>query len=406
MTTGLGNESNGDDPANFILNRELNEVYLLLDHVSADPATNINQLEQRFKRPAGLAEDWLEQVCEIRWPPTDRTPAAQAKDAALLIRAKDYLNMLAKPASGQTIAFTVMVAQPGNPKDNDKTPSRGSLARKAYPDLEERATYFHDIMRRIVWVPIGLLILTCLISWYVAVGNAALADRETAQEALAASGKRVSDAQAALNVAPIGGTAATEVKVQKVATSAGAIYRSNLCRVLAVKKLYPSAELMDGCTEVADARNKLERVRLGLDHWAAPFGADNSSAAWLINLLGGAVLPVLYGFLGAAAAVVRRLSGAIKDSTLSPRALQLSLQQLVLGAVIGACISLFIVAPDVDSGEKATLLGPVALSGSAISFVAGFGVDAVFQAMEALISRIFNITPAGRGAKAEDSTAA
>ncbi|HEX8448804.1 MAG TPA: hypothetical protein VF652_04370, partial [Allosphingosinicella sp.] len=33
-------------------------------------------------------------------------------------------------------------------------------------------------------------------------------------------------------------------------------------------------------------------------------------------------------------------------------------------------------------------------SSSAISFVAGFGVEAVFQALEALISRIFNIAPA------------
>ena len=93
----------------------------------------------------------------------------------------------------------------------------------------------------------------------------------------------------------------------------------------------------------------------------------------------------------ACAAIIRSLSRKIRASLLSPRDLHLSFQQLALGAVVGACIGLFVAAPGSDaSGES--LLGPVALSASAISFVAGFGVEAVFQALEALITRIFNIT--------------
>lgn len=68
----------------------------------------------------------------------------------------------------------------------------------------------------------------------------------------------------------------------------------------------------------------------------------------------------------------------------------MSLQQLALGAVVGACIGLFIAAPGADATGEG-LLGPVTLSASAISFVAGFGVDAVFQGLEALIGRIFNL---------------
>jgi hypothetical protein len=132
-------------------------------------------------------------------------------------------------------------------------------------------------------------------------------------------------------------------------------------------------------------------VRSGLDAWA-PFTPE--TAAWWANLLGSGVLPVLYGFLGAIASVVRTLSRKIKASLLSPRDIQLTFQQLALGAVVGACISLFIAAPSGGNSDTA-LLGPVALSSSAVSFVAGFGVDSVFQALEALISRIFNIAPAG-----------
>jgi hypothetical protein len=121
-----------------------------------------------------------------------------------------------------------------------------------------------------------------------------------------------------------------------------------------------------------------------------------SRAAALANIMGSAVLPFFYGLLGAGAAIIRSLSRKIRASLLSPRDLHLSVQQLALGAVIGACIGLFVVAPDGDATGEG-LLGPVALSGSAISFVAGFGVEAVFQALEALITRIFNLahTPTG-----------
>jgi hypothetical protein len=114
-------------------------------------------------------------------------------------------------------------------------------------------------------------------------------------------------------------------------------------------------------------------------------------AASVVNILGTAVLPVLYGILGAGAAVLRSISRKIKSSQLAPRDLHLSLQQLALGAVMGACISLFIAQPSNASQTTPGLIGAVALSGSALSFVAGFGVESVFAALEAFIARIFFI---------------
>jgi hypothetical protein len=58
----------------------------------------------------------------------------------------------------------------------------------------------------------------------------------------------------------------------------------------------------------------------------------------ILNVLGGAVLPTLYGLLGAGAAVVRTMSARIRESLLSPRHLQLTFVQLTLGALIGGCI--------------------------------------------------------------------
>ena len=82
-------------------------------------------------------------------------------------------------------------------------------------------------------------------------------------------------------------------------------------------------------------------------------------------MLGGAILPVCYGILGAAAAVLRLLSRRMRLSLLTPRDLSLSIQQLALGAVIGACIGLFVASPGSGSTTSG-LLGPVSLSGSGL----------------------------------------
>jgi hypothetical protein len=161
---------------------------------------------------------------------------------------------------------------------------------------------------------------------------------------------------------------------------------------------YENVAQMQACEDKARSQSRVDQVKQTLAAWLFRRGGDDvdvTFAAAFTNIMGTAVLPFLYGFLGAGAAVVRSLSRKIKRSLLSPRDIQLSIQQLALGAVVGACIGLFIAQPDTGGPADAGLLGPVALSGSAISFVAGFGVEAVFQALEALIARIFNITTPG-----------
>ena len=428
--------SGEEDPTAFILDRTRSEVHLLLDNISANPDVTLAKLTERLERPKDLPEDWITQVCEITWPPKDATPDPDqlAKDAALLIRSRDYLNGLAKPASGQTIAFTLMVTQEENARARRRrlktdgvppTPSRSSLACDAYPDLVNRARHFREMMTRVVWTAVIALVVTLLISWYLAIGNAALADFGTARAALTKAEGRVSEAQGAYFSGQTPGEAnrqppkpdvpqqpapppqpqapppqtqqAQQTQQQPAGPTAAvpaapATYYIAPCIDLIIGKTYPSAALREACSARDEQLRIYESTRTGLTQWV--LGSSPEAAAWWANLLGTAILPVLYGFLGAIASVVRTWSRKIKASLLGPRDLQLSLQQLALGALIGACISLFIAAPAAGDADSA-LLGPVALSSAAISFIAGFGVDQVFQTIEALISRIFNIAPAG-----------
>jgi hypothetical protein len=460
-TPPRGRRRGSRDPKVFVLDRELSEVHLLLDNVSANPATS---LAERIAAADGLEDvlpdDWIEQVCRISWPP-DGTEEDKAEDAALLIKAKDRLNRLSYPASGSTIAFTLLVTQhesesrpwlrlgDGGAADGEsRSPTRNSLAQTAYPDLMPKAIRFRKAMRTISIGLVVALFVTCLLSWYVAYGNAALAELATARSALDDVDKRVNDAEAAednqdagaVAMAAATGAPKSDVAVEGEATKAAA---SDRFIPYCDRPTYTSAAQSQACAARKEAQGNLERVQRRLAGWicvvswdclkdvpgaagpipagagaagspALPAGAKEtaegsrvaahnaelianapSRAAALANIMGTAVLPFLYGLLGAGASIIRSLSRKIRASLLSPRDLHLSFQQLALGAVVGACIGLFIAAP--GGGEGESLLGPVALSASAISFVAGFGVDSVFEALETLIKRIFNVAQPATG---------
>ena len=124
------------------------------------------------------------------------------------------------------------------------------------------------------------------------------------------------------------------------------------------------------------------------------FSGDVDEEQWvaaLFQVLGGVILPIFYGMLGAGAAVVRTISAKIRDSVLAPRDRMLAIIQLLLGAVIGGCIGLFITPPGAGTNAQPGLLGAVQLSASALCFVAGFGVESVFAALESMIRRVFNV---------------
>lgn len=394
------------DPVIFVLRRELSEVHLLLDNISSSadkslPITTAPGLE-------GLDADWLLKICQIEWPPEDSAPQA-AEEAELLIRVKDHLNALAKPASGLTIAFTLMVTQETIARvptldDNAGAPSRGSLACSAYPDLVGKARGFRGGVSAIRGFLLVWLIFTCVVSWYITFGNAALAQRASAQAAYELADKGVQDlSQPAVATT----TTAAGSKTPPAAPAPGAVTAAKPAVVFAECQSDPPiplvqwpATLRQACLRRTIAADALSEADTQVAHWTfnghkAAGPGHSAYALALAGILGTAILPVLYGILGAGAATLRALSRKMKLSLLTPRDLNLSLQQLALGAVMGACIGIFIAQPSSGSATAATVIGPVALSASALSFLAGFGVDAVFATLETVIARIFNQQPAG-----------
>ena len=407
---------------NPIVSQELLEVRLLLDYLSGDPAHTLPDPDSATA--AGLDKDWIEQVCRMTWPPSG-SACSQADQEALLVRVKDYLNRRAYPASGFSVAFTLLVTQENDAPEvasahlsrtggvAGQSESRGSLAQKAYPGLVGKARTFRRGISAIAVFVLFCLAVTCLMSWEIALGNSLLTQFSTAQAAVNAARGRVDDLQKhmpAPNVAATPGPAADGPPATAIIATtemAPCPVRNEIPGMVAKETLDKSADWTPECRELASSQLALAGAGNNLRGWMdfpwkswLQAGVDRNDGAFqqayitksVVDLCGSAILPVFYGILGAAAAVLRLMSRRIRQSLLTPRDLMLSVQQLALGAVVGACIGLFVTAPVPGSPEQTQLIGPVGLSSSALSFIAGFGVDAVFATLEALIARIFNLS--------------
>jgi hypothetical protein len=470
----------------FIFLRELSEVYLLLDHISGQWDKKLTGTDTNGFADAVLGPNWLEKVCEIGWPPTG-SEGQKAQQAATLLRVKDRLNSAAKPASGATIAFTLLVSGEDNadqairsrrpwygifrkllrvPYDNksrtrpdppppidgggnergsgnekgsgngggpppqsasggwgNRAPSRTSLARLAYPGLIITANRFKWQIRIIIALLLFWLICTCTLSWNVGAGHA-ISLQFGALELQHA--QILKDIDKAESDSAKNGTASPQT--DPPAATIGATLLKNCGWPRSVNPPFTSD---DGgidklptneihlCDEIARYRRDYAATRENLADWlgvwgwlkklsywfcggrclaitdgtrAFPENATNEQWAGILpEVLASAVLPLCYGFLGAGAAVVRSLWAKMRDSLLSPRDLTLALGQLALGAVIGASIGLFVTPPGTPSQAASGITGSVVLTASALSFIAGFGVEGVFVALESLIRRVFNL---------------
>ncbi len=396
--------SPGGDPTIFVLQRELCEVHLLLDNISSNAEKTLSLGGEDAKK---LGNDWLMRICQIDWPP-DGSVRDRAVEADLLIRVKDYLNNMAKPASGLTIAFTHLVTKEAGtlPDCGDSGhvkgdgPSRVSLAAGAYPDLVGKAKTFRKWVQWISLFLLAWLIITCFASWYVAYGNSVLTQRKAAQAELLAAKKLVEDRLGSGQSSGSAGVGSTSSDGRGGRLGQGSQeITPRDCQEASTPKFASRLTALQraACSDMSDAKSALESADRQVGIWLilrkGPAGAETSSRVGiLVAIWATAVLPVFYGILGAGAAILRNLSRKMRSSLLAPRDLNLALQQLALGAVTGACIGIFVAQPSTEgASEVAGVLGPAGLSASAISFLAGFGVDAVFGTLEAIITRVFSL---------------
>ena len=464
--------------------RDLDDIYLMLDHLSGRADKNVSALtvevdsagDDPAKPPSvptvlpGTSvtrKNLIQSVCAIEgWPP-EREAKYTAIAATTLFKARDILNEIAWPASGMTIAYTIMVTdlsnavrspsgqrtrggrqpaptdnsgiEPGQPgvgpspvvdgtTDDEEDAARTSLAISAYPHLLRPARKLRKWIVGYIFMLIGVLAVTAVLSWNVAAGKLVIERlnelklRETMESArvVSAEGEPGAIVQAVStstdDVPDAGyvfdtlcGTDGTALPpntgAAAVPSSASSVRLNSLCgKGLAIldQRFAADASLrqwfgpwkrITSWGEGLDAEKIAQPDKPINNRTRIRNAALMEQQAGDVNsVLASYVLPILYGLLGATTAVIRNLNGKMRESTLAPRDLRVSQVQLALGIIVGACIGLFLSptgTPDVRLPNVTLAGNGVSLTASALSFIAGFGVEAVFKWLEVIINIAF-----------------
>jgi hypothetical protein len=301
-----------------------------------------------------------------------------------------------------------------------RPPTRMSLARTAFPGLIGPAARFRQASYRIRLRLIRVLLFTCLLSWNIAAGNVVLTHLDTLRSQQAELARKIAAAEMRPNVQLLArqDKAAQDMDMPPVRFCDPA--RKDL------PEPYRTVEEYQLCADKIRQESELALTRQNLSAWLAPWKMlyrwvtaglpdrepmpdtageryvawpyvdDEEQARILALVVGGTVLPVCYGFLGASVAIVRSLWAKLRENTLMHRDLVLATGELVLGATIGACIGLFVNPSGMSASAQGGMVSGWTLGSSALSFIAGFGVEGVFLTMEAFVRRVFGASDPAR----------
>ena len=398
------------------LNRDVKEVFLLIDHISGRSEKSLKDLETTgIELPFSIGEpvpppasdrasvsDVLHRLCQIGYPPhPDST--TKAHKAAFVLLLKDRLNALASPALGITIAYTTMfvsmtngcsMRQRARYRLTDPRHSiRGDLARDAYPLLEPHARCFASFFRVLPWLMAAVLVLTASAYWDVGFGRTIVQRIEQIDKQR--SELWHPDRQS--GAVPVPTRAACE------ADSGLTDDLRRLCIRLRVlnNQLDDSRKDLSNFALAASGQQPtswfwwtlgwFRPVHYGFSFMGqSPTGErPEASVAWILSLFSTYVLPAMFGFLGTLSAMMRAIQAKVRDSVLGPRDLPLSVLGLFIGPMAGLAVGLFYTPTGDTTTNASGLAGTVSLSAAGLGFLAGYGADAFFKFLDALLTRVF-----------------
>lgn len=306
-----------------------------------------------------------------------------ADDVAFLVSARDLLNLRAAPATGSSIVFTLLVISKIYPR-RDKQRSVEDRSHFIYENeyLELAASQLAHFVRWALRAMVILLVCTVALSAYVAWGKLLLDTRDAVLHDWGANESvfAVQMAQGAANPAK---------KREAIDAACDADDRTFI--------------IDQACRQHDELNKRKESIVKHLQSWDS-WGSDTTEedaaqhVAVAVGVVGNYILPVAYGALGAMASMLRQLYRRVAERLLTPRDRRAAHIRLMLGVLTGACIGLFFNSS--TGPAQATGVGgaAVTLSASAIAFLAGYGVEAVFTTLDAVVSHIFRAREESRDA--------
>lgn len=418
----------------LILQRDLNEVLLLLDFISGRPdvhiwdigdikypvrqSTEANANAENGNRgtspPSVLPPiEVIRRICALRYPPEpNQSLNDRADDAALLLCVKDKVNSIAYPANGVTIAYTYMfLEERSRAKRNSPAPlengvtldreTRAVVARSAYPGLIPSAKRFRCFHRNVSRVGAAVTFFSAILLWLVVYGLQLTSRFEDDQ-------KSTADLTSQIYAAVDKENSSLAPDKQKhdsvpVRCDSKIDQQSSQIRLLCNRWSYYQARYEKSINDAAAFAERspsswltmpfpISSMLLTKNKGGNTVAAQENiqSITLVLSAYASYVLPVLFGLVGTIASFLRDISDRITRSILAPRDETLAIIRLILGAIAGLAVGLFFtpasVAQTVSSGS-----GALTLSASGIAFIAGYGADGFFRMIDAMIVRVFSL---------------
>jgi hypothetical protein len=410
----------------------LNEIRMLVDYIAANPTQTIGEIH--IKDPGSPSEEMtigailsrLDEINSQLEHPQEAAaePAIESADTAFLQIVRDTLNGLARPASSLTIAYTALVTGSRRSKDAE---SREKLARMAYGGMISTAHWHQLTQRAFLFFALVITLLAVRESSNVALGRdymRNLANLQAQQASIAAEKVRLegllpTPLVRVLSTEPAEGSSGPRIKDSE--TFVVSVF--DLCRREDALASYFKqqnidlplrAQVHDVCgrdfvlaTNFGIVHNQLGQYErnwweiAGLDLLARPTKSQQDVEFIIgpvLTMWGNYMLPVIFGFLGILVFVIVDFYSKIRDNRLDPRDFRLSVIRLVLGLVTGSCIGLFYSATaPTQASPTESVAAALSLSASGIAFLAGCGVEGVFNMLEQLVNRVFVAQPVRLG---------
>jgi hypothetical protein len=313
--------------------------------------------------------------------------SVSAESATFLVGARDLLNVRAAPATGSSIVFTLLVISKIHPSAAGKSLTV-NRAHFIYTNehLEAAASKLAIFVRRALWGMAVLLAFTLALSAYVAWGKLLLDTRDAALRDFGANesvfaAQLAQASQAARDIPTTPPRPAASEREDLISTLCKADRRSFV--------------IDQACKQHDELLERIEGVAAHIQSWDV-FPQDSKAGAVqhvavAVGVVGNYLLPVLYGALGSMGSMLRQFNRRLAERLLTPRDRRAAHIRVMLGVMTGACIGLFFNSS--AGAAQATGLGgaAVTLSASAIAYLAGYGVEAVFRTLDSLIRHIFRL---------------
>lgn len=392
-----------DMPPAIGLKPLVSEIALLLDFLTSRP-NNSYRGNATLKIPEGCATyaamlaAYVEVADLVR-----RDQPVTTKQVSFLLETLDYLGSLTNPVGGDSIAFSVLVADSLREGAVNGAVTDATTAFPSYVPLAQKGGLWHLVHRGLL---LAVLMVVGVISIDLHAMSSALKVLGEFQKQTVAAREKISTQEAVL-------AKDTEARRKQfpIYCPDGEIFKTHV--PLDDKHYYI-------CADWFDLRNKRDEAAQGLDAavrnsmvcgWLRPVfcrdiaevpahGKDDKpifvtdqAAATVIGKITFFLLAPMMSLLGALIAVIRSHVNDMRERLLTPRNTRAASARLVLGMSAGIVLSYFYAPGGQQAQNPDGLIEVANLTIPAVAFLVGAGADFVFGKLEALTADLFKREP-------------